>query len=352
MERRKKIEILGIIIILVSAGILGAFVYIIVIQKTTPSGRYGFAMVYDPLLKKAIFFGGGYQGSSGWEVFDDMWTYDSTNNLWTEIYPTIKPSARSSHKMVYDSVNHKTVLYGGWSAESGLMDDTWIYDAQTNQWTEVFPVEKPPIRQSTSMYYDSIAQRVILFGGYSDVGPHLSDTWEYNYSDNSWTELNPSTHPSGRYGSNLVYDANNSRGFLFGGRSGVETLNDDTWVYYYENNSWSEIINVIKPDIRYWHGMVYDSDNQKIMIFGGRNLLAPGQALADTWEFDLSTNEWTEILPGSHPSRRMDFSMVYDNNVQKSILFGGYRFDDITLGDTWTYTYNTNSWSLVKGTDV
>lgn len=352
MERKKKIEILGIVIILVSAGLLGAFVYITVIQNATPSSRYGSAMVYDPLIQKTIFFGGGYQDASGFEVFNDMWLYDSTDNIWTEIYPTTRPSARAGHKMVYDSINQKTILFGGWSAESDLVNDTWIYDSQTNQWTEVFPIDSPSVRQSFAMYYDVNAQKVILFGGYRDISPHHGDTWVFNYTDSSWTELNPSSHPSGRYGSNLVYDADNSRGFLFGGRSGVATLNDDTWVYYYENNSWSEIITVIKPDIRYWHGMVYDSNNQKVIVFGGRNLGAPGQALADTWEFDLSTNEWAEILPGSHPSRRMDFSMVYDNNVQKTILFGGFRFDDITLGDTWTYTYNTNSWSLVKGTDV
>ena len=116
-----------------------------------------------------------------------MWLYDSTSNLWTEIYPNTKPSARSGHKMVYDPINQKTLLYGGWGDELGLMDDTWIYDSQTNQWTEVFPVDNPSTRQSFSIYYDFDAQRVILFGGYWDSFPHYDDTWEYNYTDNSWT---------------------------------------------------------------------------------------------------------------------------------------------------------------------
>jgi N-acetylneuraminic acid mutarotase len=349
MERRKKIELLGMIVVIFSSGILGAFLFISVIQNATPSARYGSSMVYDPVLQRTIFFGGGYQDASGFGVFNDMWLYDSTSNLWTEIYPNTKPSARSGHKMVYDSINKKTILFGGWGDEQGLMDDTWIYDSQTNQWTEVFPVVKPSIRQSFSIYYDSNVHRVILFGGYWDSFPHHGDTWVYNYSDNSWTELNPITHPSGRYGSNMVFDSDNNRGFLFGGRSGTSTLNDDTWVYYYENNSWSEMINVIKPDIRYWHSMVYDSNNQKIIVFGGRNLGAPGEALNDIWVFDPSTDEWAEVLPTIHPSNRMDFSMVYDSYNQKSILFGGFRFPGPTLGDTWTYVYKSNSWSHVKG---
>jgi len=66
MERRKRFETIAIIVIIVSSGILGAFLYISVIQDATPSARYGSAMVYDPVLQKTIFFGGGYQDASGY----------------------------------------------------------------------------------------------------------------------------------------------------------------------------------------------------------------------------------------------------------------------------------------------
>ncbi|MHA1508293.1 MAG: Kelch repeat-containing protein, partial [Promethearchaeota archaeon] len=124
------------------------------------------------------------------------------------------------------------------------------------------------------------------------------------------------------------------------------------WIYYYGNNTWVELNTTSKPDTRYWHGMTYDSTNQKVIVFGGRHTGAPGDAIEDTWTFDPSTNQWTEVLPSSHPSNRMDFSMVYDTSSQKTILFGGFRFPGTTLGDTWTYAYNSNRWSIVKGTDI
>jgi N-acetylneuraminic acid mutarotase len=350
MRRRLKILILGLIVVIITSGTIGTLIFIVVIQNASPSARYGSAMIYDPVLQKGIFFGGGYQDTAGYELFNDMWLFDPTSNLWTEINPTVKPLARSGHLMAYDSINQKTILFGGWVDSIGLMNDTWIYDSQTNQWTEVFPSNKPSNRQSHTMYYDSNAQRVILFGGYRDVGGHLDDTWEYNYSDNSWTELYPSSNPSGRYGSKMVYDPINERGILFGGRS--STIMDDTWIFYYGNNSWSEISLTIKPDTRYWHGMVYDSNNQKIIVFGGRHAGASGEALEDIWTFDPSDNQWTEVLPSSNPSNRMDFSMIYYSSIQKTILFGGFRFPGPTLGDTWTYTYNSNSWSIVKGSDL
>ncbi len=349
VKRKIKILIFGLIVVIISSGTIGTLFFIAVIQNASPSARYGSAMVYDPVLQKAIFFGGGCQDATGYELFNDMWLFDPTNNIWTEINPTVKPSARSSHSMVYDSINHRTILFGGWDDTVGLMNDTWIYDSQTNQWTEVFPANKPSNRQSNAIYYDSNAQRVILFGGYREVGGHLDDTWEYNYSDNSWTELNPTSNPSGRYGSRMVYDPINQRGILFGGRS--TSILDDTWIYYYGNNTWIELSPASSPETRYWHEMVYDSNNHKVIVFGGRNAGAPGYALEDTWIFDPSNNEWTELLPLSHPSNRMDFSMVYDSNHQKTILFGGFRFSGNTLGDTWTYAYNGNRWSIVKGGD-
>ena len=354
MKKKTKYLLIVLAIIVISSGLVG--IYLSNESQTptdsnqTPLGRYGPGTVYDSQLQKTIIFGGGIQNLTGFEVFNDMWTYNSTDNLWSEIVPTNKPSARSGHSMVYDSFNQKTILFGGWVDTVGLMDDTWIYDSQTNQWTEVFPANKPSNRQSFSMYYDSTAQKVILFGGYREIGGHLYDTWEYNYSDNSWTELSPSSNPSGRYGSKMVYDPINQRGILFGGRA--TSILDDTWIYYYGNNTWIELNVTGSPDTRYWHGMVYDSNNHKIIVFGGRHIGAPGDALEDTWILDPSTNNWTEVLPMSHPSNRMDFSMVYDSNSQRSILFGGFRFPGNTLGDTWTYAYGSNNWSIVEGSDL
>jgi hypothetical protein len=350
MKKKTKYISMVLGVIIISSGLVGIYILVTFIESQSPVGRYGPGTVYDPQLQKTIIFGGGTQDGADWDVRDDMWVYHSTFNIWTEINQTVKPSARSGHSMVYDSINHKTILFGGWSGNAGLTSDTWIYDSQTNLWTEVFPNTAPEIRQSYAMYYDPIFQKVILFGGYKDPLPHYNDTWVYNYSNNTWTELYPSTSPSGRYGSKMVYDPINERAILFGGRS--TSIMDDTWIYYYGNNTWTELNTTGSPDTRYWHGMAYDSQNQKVIVFGGRHEGAPGQAIEDTWILDPSNNQWTEVLPLSHPSNRMDFSMVYDSDNQKTILFGGFRFPGNTLRDTWTYEYNGNSWSIVNGGDL
>jgi N-acetylneuraminic acid mutarotase len=340
----------GLGVIAITIGLVAIYLNIYILDSQTPIGRLSFGAVYDPQLQRTVIFGGGSQDVSGYEVYDDMWIYDSARNLWTEIFPTIKPTARSGHLMVYDSFNQKTILFGGWNEGVGLMNDTWVYDSQSNQWVNVSPSISPALRQSQAMCYDPIFHKVILFGGYRSVGPHFNDTWAFDYLSNSWTELHPTTSPSGRYGARMVYDPINQRIFLFGGRT--TTPQNDVWVYYYGNNTWVELSTTNNPGTRYWHGMVYDSHYHKVIVFGGRHTGAPGDALEDTWIFNPSTNAWSEVFPSSHPSNRMEPAMVYDPSTQKEVLFGGFRFVDITLGDTWIYTYSSNSWTFMKRSSI
>ena len=341
--RKKYIALIISLIVIVGSfsTIFGIFVYI-----NKPSARFGYGLVYDESVKKIVLFGGGYQDSSSYTYYGDTWIYDPNNNLWTEIFPPTSPSARSSHSMVYDPINQKIILFGGVNLTDNWLSDTWVFDYRTYLWTQVFPDNIPPIRGSSSIFYDALAQKVIIFGGYRDSGGNLDDTWSYDYTTNNWTNLNPSIKPPGRYGAPMVYDPINQRGIMFGGRT--STITDDMWVYYYLNNSWTEIDMITKPVNRYWEGLVYDKSIQKVILFGGRNACGIGEALDDTWEYDPSNNQWTELSPSTNPTHRFDFSLVYMPESQRTIAFGGFRFPDNCFGDMWSYDYSTNNWNLLK----
>ena len=63
-------------------------------SKNSPSGRYRHRMVFDPITNKIILFG-GYRDA---QYLADTWTYDYVTNNWTEVTPTNSPSAkRASH---------------------------------------------------------------------------------------------------------------------------------------------------------------------------------------------------------------------------------------------------------------
>ncbi|MFX0086656.1 MAG: Kelch repeat-containing protein [Candidatus Hodarchaeota archaeon] len=295
------------------------------------------AMVFDYTNRKTILFGGSWDTlTSGFQHLDDTWAYDYNNNLWTELAPTTHPSARDAHAMVYDSTANQTILFGGGPTE------TWTYKFTSNTWTQKSTGTSPPSLYNHAMVYDPVNQKVILFGGLNEK---INDEfWEYDPVTNIWMELNPSIKPEARYGHTMVYDSTNQKIILFGGNS-VEGYRDDTWEYDYTTNTWNELNPTIHPSPRYWHSMIYDTINQKGVLFGGFG----GSLLSETWIYDYNTNAWEILSPSVSPSPRTCTAFVYDSINSKGILFGGYLNNEntaVTFGDMWIYHPNNNSWLL------
>jgi hypothetical protein len=90
--------------------------------------------------------------------------------------------------MTYDSVNHKCILFGGQIGDFAV-DRTWIYDAQLNTWTRVYPVEMPAPRINSGLAFDPEYNATILFGGWIIDGGQYDDTWTYSFDSNVWTDM-------------------------------------------------------------------------------------------------------------------------------------------------------------------
>ncbi|MFX1518050.1 MAG: Kelch repeat-containing protein [Promethearchaeota archaeon] len=311
------------------------------IMSSPLTGRYGHSLVYDPDKQQVILFGGISMDNT---ELDDMWVYDCKNNIWTEKHVTNKPPARSGHGMVYDSINHRFFLFGG-GQRYGWCNDTWIYDSTKKKWTEVFPQQSPSPRGSVAMYFDPNLESIILFGGYDDLGESANETWIYSVVNNTWTLLNNiSIAPPPRYGSQLVYDSVNQRGILFGGRIVGRNRLNDTWVFNPSNKSWNQLRPIEGPSARYWYGMAYDSSNQVIILFGGSCNLDVSQ---ETWIFNVSSNHWIQMNPEINPPSRCHHELSFDANNGKMILFGGIKSGYLeTYNDTWTYSFEENTWAI------
>lgn len=87
--------------------------------------------------------------------------------------------------------------------------------------------------------------------------------------------------------------------------------------------------------------MVYDYENNFIMLYGGATYLA------DTWIFDISVGEWEQVTPLNQPGYRFGHSMVYNENDGKIYLFGGSHLTDL-YNDLWIYDYLSNTWTEIK----
>ncbi len=73
-----------------------------------------------------------------------------------------------------------------------------VADAAYN-WTQQSPSPKPPARYLFNMAYIG-DDKVVAFGGKKSTPGYLGDTWVYDFSDDTWTEMSPVASPSMRCG--------------------------------------------------------------------------------------------------------------------------------------------------------
>jgi N-acetylneuraminic acid mutarotase len=247
--------------------------------------------------------------------------------------------------MAYDSESDRTVLFSGWMATN----DTWAYDLNTNTWTEKTPVKSPQTRFGHRMVYDAESDKVILFGGWMN----FEDTWSYDFNTNTWENMNPSVHPSARAYHTMTYDAESDRVILFGGGEpgsmpSYKKIFNETWAYDYNSNTWANMNPENQPSSRVYAGMVYADESDRIILFGG-GTHSQGQEDIDftgsyeTWIYDFNSNVWTKLKTKKHPSPRKKHVMCYDMESDNILLFSGQVFTDRGFkslnNETWTFKY-------------
>jgi hypothetical protein len=149
-----------------------------------PSARTGHAMAAN--TTQVIMFGGRLSNSQN----NHTWSY-TTAGGWTQLFPTVSPSIRSEHCLAYDSTNSVFVLFGGQN-EYGYLNETWTYSVSGNTWTQVaVPNGSGPGGViNAQMAFDTVSHRTILYGGISAITNYPSNqTWSFNASSGVWTQL-------------------------------------------------------------------------------------------------------------------------------------------------------------------
>lgn len=315
-----------------------------------PDPRFGHKIEFNPTQEQLLLFGGETKIDGEYLQFNDTWIFSCNNNSWNIVSSPDYPSGRHNYGLSFNPDENRCLLFGGFD-NYDILNDSWLFNWYTYEWEIINSTSSPSPRSDAAMCYDSVNEKTILFGGYDFDGEFsLNDTWIFHWNNNSWSEVHPLSTPDSRYGHQIVFDSENQNVVLFGGRAGQVT--NDVWVYGYEDNSWTEILQDEPPDEIYGHSMAYDSQNSKIIVFGGRHsYYLTTDVFNQTWAYDQSLNEWEQMNPETYPSERVLTSMTYDSVNNRTFLFGG--FGDIPIeesgifNDLWTYDYEDNEWTLI-----
>lgn len=231
--------------------------------QTSPAGRVSHAMAYDQARGVVVLFGGSNQQGA----WGDTWEWDGKE--WQRRSPTSNPPARGGHQMIYDTQRNKIVIYGGYDGIDTFFDDAWEWDGQ--EW-HLISFESSPIASGFSMEYDQANHRALAFLVGSPTGTWI---WE----ENRWSKLSLQVEPTERSNTSLVYDPIHQRFLLFGGYQKEQILGD-TWVF--DEQGWRCVRTSLNPAVRWGQSAFYDYQRKQIVIFGGSD---QNTLLDDMWAF-------------------------------------------------------------------
>lgn len=210
---------------------------------TKPGARRAHAIAYDSNRDVIMLFGGVASVKN-----NETWEYNCATGLWAEIFPVagIKPSPRQYHTMEYDTVKRRLVLFGG-RTETNHSDETWEYNGGIQSWALMtIAGDKPTARDEHKMAYDSVRRRMLIFGGNDGAYSATSfddETWEYDSATVSWSMVQGGgdpggSNPMGRVAFGMTYDSIAQRSVLFGGWTGA-IRNNETWEFSGSTTSWA-----------------------------------------------------------------------------------------------------------------
>ncbi len=314
---------------------------------TAPLPRVNSPLVYVSQSDRVILFSGWTNNSERADLFyNDTWTYHFNTNTWTNMSPSTLPPGRGGHVLAYDVESDRVILFGGarsgWGPTLVTRQEIWAYDLSTNNWTNMAPPVMPSGRVEASFAYDSESDRIILFGGYLDGGIYNAETWTYHYNTNTWTNMNPTTHPSPRQQAPMAYDVESDQVIIMGGWHDQEFF-DETWAYDFNHNTWTQMSPSPHPQTAST-GLSYDGESDRVISFGGAIDRAGDELTSDTWAYDFNTDTWTNMNSAIHPAARYRAYMTYDAESDRTILFGGFSTGgpSTAFDDTWAYDYQPN----------
>jgi hypothetical protein len=146
---------------------------------TLPVPRGYQAAATDPSVGGILIEGGSafgllYQTNYYW---NDTWGF--SGNTWTNFTEALPPAPCCSSSAAWDNATQSVILFGGVGPGTGAppVGSTWSF--ANGSWTNVTPSVSPSARWLASAAYDVADDEFLLYGGENQTSSGLGDTWVY-----------------------------------------------------------------------------------------------------------------------------------------------------------------------------
>ena len=346
-----------------------------IVTPNSPPARILAGGAYDPNRDRIVAFAGASISADGKTVtpFHDTWEFDGTT--WTQILsdgPTVdKPL------MVWDDARADILMLG---VDVNFATHQYTYDPAARAWKEKTDTRLPSCVHEGALA-DQPTNGTVFFTGGSCNGVstvEVSEEWD----GNQWNHKIVKTNVGRLFGPALSFDVSRRETVLFGGNPVLGGLpRNQLWVF---NGDWTELSDPnLTPPARSL--MVFRTDplNNAVWLFGG---IDPNITYTDLWKFqygkwqrfvtntppaqtcgspggaldldrkklvvvcsdstvsEFDFTDWKVFTtPSKAPAPRAFSSVTYDENLKKTVLFGGYISDYINQ----TWLWDGTAWTEV-----
>lgn len=240
---------------------------------------------------------------------------------WRDISPVTEPPARFGAHMAYHVAEHVAVLFGGCnkftpktlfvtledgstaSKDGGIclpgdqLSDTWVFDATAETWSQVTPSGSAPHKRYLgSMTYDYTSDRIVLFGGLyqsNDGSPRPAGS-EDCLQDGSTDYGVPgvaSVHEDTAAGAEILW-----------------SCFSDTWTLRKVGGfwTWEQLAPVGSPSARFDAPMAFDGQGRPTLVGGCIAQGFLGSHTQPTWPTEWDCSDYPEVSrdivgPGCNP---------------------------------------------------
>ena len=162
----------------------------IALPSVLPWSVYGHTTVYEPSFDRLWIFGGyieALQSPVNWMAYFDFQTQIWTNA--TSPAGSTAPASRYQHAAAIGSDGNMYV-FGGRN-QSNALDDFWVFNFQTGQWTELSPwslnlhtsIDPVPVFGHT---ITAASDGLFVFGGIGEINRYPVQFHVYNVSTQTW----------------------------------------------------------------------------------------------------------------------------------------------------------------------
>jgi len=278
---------------------------------------------YDPVRKQTIMLG---LNTSAVTV---MFAWDPAAATWKSLTPTVLPTCANEGAMTWQSSNNTILYTGGICAATTGTEETYEWDG-TN-WTKIDLTLFAGAYIGSALTFDPDRQNAVLFGGAPPTGVLLTGT--FIYANKAWSGIGDVAYPVPRSLFVFTTDPVNKVIYLFGGVNDA-TAFFDFWIY--QNGMFHPQLTSNQPTDCGSPIATYDTDRSKMVV------LCSGSA---TWEYDGTKWSQFDSTKTAPPPHRFS-SLVYDQNLKKTVFFGGFDVNGVYLDQTWTY--DGALWTQVK----